>query len=116
LPSLSCPLSLFVLPRSHPSLSLSSFVHVPSPPHIYTLSLHDALPISSTSWCRRGGTSRTDRSRLFSPSRRPAPQSPGAAPAERPDRKSTRLNSSHVSISYAVFCLKKKNHWAAARP
>src|SRR5690349_23980018 len=30
------------------------------------------------------------------------------APAERPDRKSTRLNSSHVEISYAVFCLKKK--------
>src|SRR5438067_3149445 len=29
-------------------------------------------------------------------------------PAVRPDRKSTRLNSSHVSISYAVFCLKKK--------
>src|SRR5699024_12005374 len=29
--------------------------------------------------------------------------------AEKPDRKSTRLNSSHVSISYAVFCLKKKN-------
>src|SRR5204862_7588983 len=27
-----------------------------------------------------------------------------------PDRKSTRLNSSHVEISYAVFCLKKKNH------
>src|SRR5207249_12255631 len=32
-----------------------------------------------------------------------------AAGDERPDRKSTRLNSSHVSISYAVFCLKKKN-------
>src|SRR5438067_6385459 len=30
-------------------------------------------------------------------------------PGERGDRKSTRLNSSHVSISYAVFCLKKKN-------
>src|SRR5437588_6692153 len=29
---------------------------------------------------------------------------------ERPDRKSTRLNSSHTVISYAVFCLKKKNH------
>src|SRR5699024_12231702 len=29
---------------------------------------------------------------------------------DMPDRKSTRLNSSHVSISYAVFCLKKKNH------
>src|SRR5690606_14206134 len=28
-----------------------------------------------------------------------------------PDRKSTRLNSSHVKISYAVFCLQKKNHW-----
>src|SRR5437868_15219209 len=31
-------------------------------------------------------------------------------PGDRRDRKSTRLNSSHVSISYAVFCLKKKNH------
>src|SRR5437868_9564214 len=31
-----------------------------------------------------------------------------AAPRQQPDRKSTRLNSSHVSISYAVFCLKKK--------
>src|SRR3712207_7115533 len=29
---------------------------------------------------------------------------------QRPDRKSTRLNSSHANISYAVFCLKKKNH------
>src|SRR6266481_9208779 len=54
---------------------------------IYTLSLHDALPISDCGpraawgrWCCR---------------------STG-------DRKSTRLNSSHSSISYAVFCLKKK--------
>src|SRR3712207_7287484 len=31
-------------------------------------------------------------------------------PLERVDRKSTRLNSSHANISYAVFCLKKKNH------
>src|SRR5690606_41205002 len=41
--------------------------------------------------------------------------------ADRPDRKSTRLNSSHVKISYAVFCLKKKNkkattHSTASRP
>src|SRR5437868_8958185 len=36
------------------------------------------------------------------------PQSPCSAPAACADRKSTRLNSSHVSISYAVFCLKKK--------
>src|SRR5690349_21949442 len=36
---------------------------------------------------------------------------PSAARWPRPDRKSTRLNSSHVEISYAVFCLKKKKHW-----
>src|SRR5690554_7511049 len=35
--------------------------------------------------------------------------------APRPDRKSTRLNSSHVRISYAVFCLKKKNHNSMGR-
>src|SRR5436309_9378194 len=35
---------------------------------------------------------------------------PGSRPAGRRDRKSTRLNSSHVKISYAVFCLKKKKH------
>src|SRR5690606_41595607 len=43
----------------------------------------------------------------------PAPPSPGpGAPCRccRRDRKSTRLNSSHVKISYAVFCLKKKNN------
>src|SRR5689334_23778124 len=63
---------------------------------IYTLSLHDALPIS-----RRAAA-------LLPPLR---PQSRGRPPrrgARRPDRKSTRLNSSHSSISYAVFCLKKK--------
>src|SRR5438067_8586407 len=37
-----------------------------------------------------------------------APATPGPAEARHGDRKSTRLNSSHVSISYAVFCLKKK--------
>src|SRR5271169_7077164 len=58
---------------------------------IYTLSLHDALPIS--------------------PSRHLWPDGPprrGARTVARGDRKSTRLNSSHGSISYAVFCLKKK--------
>src|SRR2546426_9438327 len=70
---------------------------------IYTLSLHDALPISST------------RARCSSASGRCAPASAGSAstrccstaPPAR-DRKSTRLNSSHLVISYAVFCLKKK--------
>src|SRR5476649_1855564 len=57
---------------------------------IYTLSLHDALPI-------------------FDGPRRPAGDRVERGPAEpRPDRKSTRLNSSHTVISYAVFCLKKK--------
>src|SRR5436309_7200836 len=35
---------------------------------------------------------------------------------EEKDRKSTRLNSSHVKISYAVFCLKKKREWRGTRP
>src|SRR3954447_22457627 len=60
---------------------------------IYTLSLHDALPISALGG--RDAAARQER-------RKPRP------PAGR-DRKSTRLNSSHGSISYAVFCLKKKN-------
>src|SRR5256885_16900047 len=59
---------------------------------IYTLSLHDALPISGTRGPRRCGRARP----------------PGRARARRRDRKSTRLNSSHLVISYAVFCLKKK--------
>src|SRR5579883_3554890 len=57
---------------------------------IYTLSLHDALPI----WHWASPTYNTWGSRRFY--------------ARAPDRKSTRLNSSHVKISYAVFCLKKK--------
>src|SRR5947209_14105927 len=39
----------------------------------------------------------------------PRPPPPPAESSCRPDRKSTRLNSSHANISYAVFCLKKKN-------
>src|SRR5438067_10718690 len=64
---------------------------------IYTLSLHDALPIC----LRRGG-----------PGGQGEPRGAVAQLQLQPpgrDRKSTRLNSSHVSISYAVFCLKKKN-------
>src|SRR5690348_17978240 len=79
---------------------------------IYTLSLHDALPISFPV----GPTARDE----FQP-RRPAPSALRDCVPPRPsrcrprecgpgDRKSTRLNSSHPSISYAVFCLKKKNY------
>src|SRR3712207_7020673 len=42
------------------------------------------------------------------PRRRAARAKPPRPPPNRPDRKSTRLNSSHANISYAVFCLKKK--------
>src|SRR5256885_16520570 len=59
---------------------------------IYTLSLHDALPI-----CRRPKFLLAPPTRLVK----------ACAFCER-DRKSTRLNSSHLVISYAVFCLKKK--------
>src|SRR5438552_14516889 len=63
---------------------------------IYTLSLHDALPIST-----RPAATTTPRWRDC-----PPPLRPSRAPPR--DRKSTRLNSSHQIISYAVFCLKKK--------
>src|SRR5258707_2218848 len=69
---------------------------------IYTLSLHDALPI-----CPRFSVRR--QARAF-PERRAgafAVCQYACATSSR-DRKSTRLNSSHANISYAVFCLKKK--------
>src|SRR2546427_9820063 len=70
---------------------------------IYTLSLHDALPI-----CRR----RTHRPVAGSPAKTPPTPAPtaGAFTLCVVDRKSTRLNSSHSQISYAVFCLKKKKN------
>src|SRR2546430_13652933 len=74
---------------------------------IYTLSLHDALPI----WRRPG--ERRGRWRSSGPGS-PGPTAAFASSAARRlvgggrDRKSTRLNSSHSQISYAVFCLKKK--------
>src|SRR5438132_6271212 len=95
-------------PRSS-ARSFSSFLDSTAAPEIYTLSLHDALPICITPVVGQW---------------RPAGDIPGhvvggrrglvlrpVVPAEHPerqDRKSTRLNSSHTVISYAVFCLKKK--------
>src|SRR5699024_12074900 len=106
-------------PRHPPRLSLTSFplaplrlspfsANRPAPAALYTLSLHDALPISADAdyvfglgivdgriWAGTG----------------PVPHLLEIDPDTGrcgTDRKSTRLNSSHVSISYAVFCLKKK--------
>src|SRR5438067_6081290 len=67
---------------------------------IYTLSLHDALPIFLQSAIQVGRPVAHDQRASFLV---------GGCLAKQEDRKSTRLNSSHVSISYAVFCLKKKN-------
>src|SRR5437870_6419073 len=71
-------------------------------PYIHTLSLHDALPIFTG-----GGQGARQPAALGRASAGPTLRvsSVTAGPG---DRKSTRLNSSHVAISYAVFCLKKK--------
>src|SRR5690625_6470408 len=91
----------------------------PAPTPIYPLSLHDALPISL-------GIANNERGENMAANSTAVPPSPNATgrPKNRTrnmtmkykkvinsrlDRKSTRLNSSHVAISYAVFCLKKKN-------
>src|SRR5690606_30155241 len=89
---------LLKFPISPPSTSILDLASLFLFPHtatpvIYTLSLHDALPICP----RRRRRRPRPRCRRWS-------AGPGAG-----DRKSTRLNSSHVKISYAVFCLKKKN-------
>src|SRR5207248_11469871 len=94
--------------------------NTPPPTHTYTLSLHDALPISQSA----GPTMKAIVVHQFGGPEvlkledvpKPDPKedeilvkviSAGVNSFE--DRKSTRLNSSHRTISYAVFCLKKKN-------
>src|SRR5205807_10651101 len=104
------------------------FFNDPSPPHIYTLSLHDALPIYRLS--DRSAHSRTVRERTpfirnthrlqysgfrnrrahYRRSRHRHPRKRRDERGDGQDRKSTRLNSSHLVISYAVFCLKKKTN------
>src|SRR5207253_7449177 len=105
------------------------FLHCPSPSQLYSLSLHDALPIYGSVQRIRPATS----ARLSSRGRGQRTRQGGEGVAREPrdvqgddlilarvgdvqprglrlegnarDRKSTRLNSSHVAISYAVFCL-----------
>src|SRR5207247_7019015 len=101
----------------------------PAPPEISPLSLHDALPIWAVPPCGQPHTDhpvrRNTRRARWRPGCRPeltigrlahrregttdlTVGSRGAAVETVRDRKSTRLNSSHEWISYAVFCLKKK--------
>src|SRR5690606_40372342 len=78
------------------------FFNDPPPPEIYTLSLHDALPIWSKP-AHAGFLPKLVQLLFYF-----LLTAPGSGAADGQDRKSTRLNSSHVKISYAVFCLKKK--------
>src|SRR5690606_39707624 len=109
-----------------PTLPSLPFFTTPSTTYLFTLSLHDALPIYFYRLESETGIKLQDLRQLV-----PATAVRGAAVPKhlrvpfavslqgefpkvmnflrRLDRKSTRLNSSHVKISYAVFCLKKKN-------
>src|SRR5690606_41428727 len=99
------------------SSSLYSFIATPTT-EIYTLSLHDALPIFEVLEAEADAihelvarsAGRVLRVRFENLPRRFAGgvQAGDRGVGRRRDRKSTRLNSSHVKISYAVFCLKKK--------
>src|SRR3712207_8496309 len=90
-------------------LPLSSFfVNDTATTEIYTLSLHDALPIFDRSLAVDGGLGIGHASDRREPSGNSGRRTGGDCFVFFPDRKSTRLNSSHANISYAVFCLKKK--------
>src|SRR5436305_14636144 len=87
---------IIMLPR--PIFSYFFFSTDTATTDIYTLSLHDALPI----WRQKQPHARYRSPVLHGRRTRDRRH------ARKQDRKSTRLNSSHVRISYAVFCLKKK--------
>src|SRR5207253_10788699 len=105
------PSLIYYQPFPHHILS-PFFSKATAPSALYTLSLHDALPIlfavscistMKVEWPRAMLSEAPTRAKIRST--RPS----FASRAGTKDRKSTRLNSSHVAISYAVFCLKKKN-------
>src|SRR5438034_5586627 len=75
---------------------------------IYTLSLHDALPILEVGLEREDTEHQVEPARHFFYSAAVPGPNLRADIVDNLDRKSTRLNSSHTVISYAVFCLKKK--------
>src|SRR6266536_4824898 len=81
--------SIFIFSPSIINIFFFFFNDTPTT-EIYTLSLHDALPISATDLVQHHQAAHRGEAH------------------DRGDRKSTRLNSSHEWISYAVFCLKKK--------
>src|SRR5438477_4178956 len=98
------------------SAAYSFFFNHTAPPQTYTLSLHDALPISPREidhciHARQVRPHPMDYAPLGALERHLGDQDSAVIETIDQldeDRKSTRLNSSHMSISYAVFCLKKK--------
>src|SRR5256885_14040577 len=89
--------------HTHISFFFFFFFNDTATTEIYTLSLHDALPI----FTMLGAA--TPVGQLFRNGMKFTTPS-GSMTASPVDRKSTRLNSSHLVISYAVFCLKKKKN------
>src|SRR5256885_17028737 len=87
---------IFTVTYNHPIIFFFFFFNDTATTEIYTLSLHDALPICSIERNSCVNSSINVKRELVCPS------------SSKVDRKSTRLNSSHLVISYAVFCLKKK--------
>src|SRR5690606_42070503 len=109
--------SVYVAPHAVSSLLFPPFFFTATPPpEIYTLSLHDALPISDPELPAPIETVTPDAAMPDEPSHGVIhlvhrPEASQATLRLARDRKSTRLNSSHVKISYAVFCLKKKKEY-----
>src|SRR5690606_41903652 len=112
LPARTLPRPGFRSTRLSPSLAPPLFSAAPPTTPICTLSLHDALPICryrvAAGRLRVGGRGAGD-CLAFRTLGQPSSGRQG-------DRKSTRLNSSHVKISYAVFCLKKKRKLLVSDP
>src|SRR3712207_9071103 len=93
---------------ARPYVFLLFFFNDTATTEIYTLSLHDALPIYRCLASLPTVRSAIHQNAKSSSSRATRPAARPSRAATAPDRKSTRLNSSHANISYAVFCLKKK--------
>src|SRR2546430_16784106 len=95
--------------RQPAALITSFFFNDTATTEIYTLSLHDALPISDKEQLGELGASDVNLGHEIDHSFPKCARSDSAFDrSSGEDRKSTRLNSSHSQISYAVFCLKKK--------
>src|SRR5947208_12044478 len=102
----------------HTLLCIYFFFNETATTQIYTLSLHDALPIFRIMEIDIDSVAWRDELFLNAPAIEDGqlivPKGPGWG--VEVDRKSTRLNSSHQIISYAVFCLKKKKTIRDSRP